>query len=76
MKSTGRPGVYKFQSVAQPDCYLGYVDGFIVGYVSLFVAMVITTHIVCCHGDEYYIHSVYCVAKKVGIETILLVLSI
>ena len=42
VKSTGRHGVYKFQSVAQPDSYLGYVDGFIVGYVST----------PCCYGDE------------------------
>ena len=44
VKSTGRSGVYKFQNVAQPDCYLGYVKGFIVGYVSNTVAMVIHTH--------------------------------
>ncbi|XP_065900561.1 uncharacterized protein [Dysidea avara] len=30
--STGRAGVYKLRNVAQPNCYLGYVKGFIVGY--------------------------------------------
>ena len=49
MKSTGRHGVYKFQSIAQPDCYLGYVDGFIVGYVST----------LCCYGDEC-VYSICC----------------
>ena len=34
VKSSGRHGVYKFQSVAQPEYYLAFVDGFIVGYVS------------------------------------------
>ena len=45
VKSTGRHGVYKFQNVAQPECYLGYVDGFIVGYVSTFVAMEMSTRV-------------------------------
>ena len=43
VKSAGRHGVYKLQNVAQPECYLGYVKGYIVGYVSAS----------CCYGDEH-----------------------
>ena len=34
VRSSGRPGVYKLQSVAQPRCYLGYSKGYIIGHVS------------------------------------------
>ena len=34
VRSTGRPGVWKLQNVAQPRCYLGYAKGYIIGYVS------------------------------------------
>ena len=42
VKSSGRHGVYKFQSVAQPEYYLAFVDGFIVGYVSSYYGDVCT----------------------------------
>ena len=36
VRSSGRPGVYKLQSVTQPRCYIGYFKGYIVGDVSYY----------------------------------------
>ena len=45
IRSSGRPGVYKLQNVAQPRCYLGYSKGYIIGHVS-------------CHGYHGNLNSV------------------